>query len=172
MKPTTILLGLVAAMIASPAIAHAQFCDLGLVAQDESGGRNVPNFKYGDGRHTAGGYWQITDTNWRAYAPLVDIDIQKRPNALSATPDEQGQVAGIMRAKLGCLPWVPYNARLRADLASLRDGPKQQKGGNPANPIFPKQKAGLAAATRPATNPFAHPARTGREIVFALSTRE
>src|ERR1700752_2656800 len=97
--------------------AHAQLCPLDLVAQDESGHRNVPNYRY-DAYHTAGGHWQITDTNWRPFAPLVDVARAKWPNALSAPEQLQGQVAGIMRAKLGCLPWVPYNVRLRRDLSS------------------------------------------------------
>jgi hypothetical protein len=99
--------------------AHAQLCPLGLVAQNESGHRNIPNYRY-DAHHTAGGHWQITDTNWRHFAPMVDIDLAKWPNALSAPEQLQGQVAGIIRAKLGCLPWVPYNARLRAVLGSSK----------------------------------------------------
>jgi hypothetical protein len=109
------LVGLIALGVS--AAAHAQLCPLDLVAQDESGHRNIPNYRY-DATHTAAGYWQITDTNWRHYAPLVDIDLAKWPNALSAPEQLQGQVAGIMRAQRGCLPWVPYNARLRADLGS------------------------------------------------------
>jgi hypothetical protein len=108
-----------AATILAASCAHAQLCPLALVAQDESGHRNIPNYRY-DAQHTAGGHWQITDTNWRIFAPMVDIDLAKWPNALSASEQLQGQVAGIMRAKLGCLPWVPYNARLRADLDEPR----------------------------------------------------
>jgi hypothetical protein len=102
-----------------PVAARAQLCPLDLVAQDESGHRNIPNYRY-DPHHTAGGHWQITDTNWRHFAPMVDVDLAKWPNALSAPEQLQGQVAGIMRARLGCLPWVPHNARLRADLGSPR----------------------------------------------------
>jgi hypothetical protein len=110
------VLAILAASLA-PGAARAQLCDLTLVAQDESGHRNIPNYLY-DARHTAGGHWQITDSNWRRFAPMVDIDLQKWPNALSAPEHLQGQVAGIMRAKLGCLPWMPYNAQLRRDLKS------------------------------------------------------
>ena len=107
-------LGIAAAAITilAASCAHAQLCDLNLVTQDESGDRNIPNYRY-DAHHTAGGHWQITDTNWRHFAPMVDIDLSKWPNALSAPEQLQGQVAGIMRAKLGCLPWVPYNPQLR-----------------------------------------------------------
>jgi hypothetical protein len=109
------IFGFLAATI--PCATQAQLCPLSLVAQDESGHRNIPNYRY-DATHTAAGHWQITDTNWRHYAPQVDVDIAKWPNALSAPEQLQGQVAGIMRAKLGCLPWVPYNARLRRDLST------------------------------------------------------
>lgn len=101
----------------SPLTARAQLCPLDIVSQDESGHRNIPNYRY-DAHHTAGGHWQITDTNWRIYAPMVEVDIRKWPNALSAPEQLQGQVAGIMKARLGCLPWVPYNARPRVHLAA------------------------------------------------------
>lgn len=85
------------------------------ICRDESGCRNIPNYRYDDS-HTAGGKWQITDTNWRAYAPQLDIDLIKYPNAGSAPEDLQGQVGFLMKAREGILPWVPYNARLRRDL--------------------------------------------------------
>jgi hypothetical protein len=47
-----------------------------LVANDESSDRNIRNYRF-DPRHTAGGHFQITDANWRHYAPLVDIDLNK-----------------------------------------------------------------------------------------------
>lgn len=103
------------AALCSPVTAMAQLCNLHIVAQDESGHRNQPNYFY-DAQHTAGGHYQITDTNWRYYAPLVDVNIRKWPNALSAPEQIQGQVAGIMKAKLGCLPWAPYNPTLRRHL--------------------------------------------------------
>lgn len=71
----------------------------------ESGNRNIPNFRF-DPTHTAGGYFQITDTNWRHYAPLVGIDISKFPNAMSAPENLQGQVAGKMYAETGIMPWA------------------------------------------------------------------
>jgi hypothetical protein len=86
-----------------------------LVALDESGNRNIPNYMFGPGR-TAGGHFQITDTNWRHYAPLLDIDLAKYPNAMSATEQLQGQVAGRMYAETGYMPWVPYNSQLRRHL--------------------------------------------------------
>jgi hypothetical protein len=88
-----------------------------LIAQYESdGGRNIPNFKF-DRRHTAGGEFQITDENWRAYAPTVGIDLATYPNAMSAPEKLQGQVAGKMWAEQGFMPWTCCNKQLRDHLA-------------------------------------------------------
>ena len=73
---------------------------MALVSQDESGHRNIPNYRYDQG-HTAGGFYQITDTDWRTTAPKLDIDLAKYPNAMSAPEAIQGQVAGKMRAERG-----------------------------------------------------------------------
>jgi hypothetical protein len=54
-----------------------------LVANDESADRNIPSYRF-DARHTAGGHFQITDSNWRHYAPLLGIDLGMWPNAMSA----------------------------------------------------------------------------------------
>lgn len=120
------LSGLAAAYASSVASAQpAQDWRQDLVALDESAGRNIPNWRF-DRTHSAGGYYQITDTNWRYYAPLLDIDLSKYPNALSAPEQLQGQVAGRMYADTGYMPWLPYNARLRRDL----DSPRNNKGGD------------------------------------------
>jgi hypothetical protein len=86
-----------------------------LISQDESGHRNIPNFRF-DGRHTAGGLFMITDTNWRHYAPQLDIDLGKYPNAMSASEQLQGQVAGKMFAETGYMPWICCNKQLREHL--------------------------------------------------------
>ena len=88
-----------------------------LIAQYESdGGRNIPNFRF-DPAHTAGGHFQITDTNWRIYAPLLGIDVNAYPNAMSAPEQLQGQVAGKMWAEQGFMPWTCCNKQLRDHLA-------------------------------------------------------
>jgi hypothetical protein len=111
------------------ALAQAPAWNPPLVALDESGDRNIPNFRFDD-RHTAGGHFQITDTNWRHYAPLLGIDLAVWPNAMSAPEQLQGQVAGKMYAETGYMPWVPFNARLRRDLAA----PETSRPGSPALP--------------------------------------
>lgn len=116
MKALAVLAALAVSYAPMIAVAQTAFeWQPHLVAMDESGNRNIPNFRF-DARHTAGGHWQITDENWRRFAPAVGIDLNKWPNALSAPEQLQGQVAGKMWAVLRYLPWAPYNPRLRRDL--------------------------------------------------------
>jgi hypothetical protein len=98
---------------ASPALENHPL--LPVIAEAESQGQNVPNFRY-DQRHTAGGILQITDTNWRTYAPQLDIDVNKYPNALSAPLLEQRRVGGLMLAREGVNPWTCCNDKLRRQL--------------------------------------------------------
>lgn len=136
-----------------------------LVARDESADRNIPNFRF-DSRHTASGHFQITDSNWRHYAPLLGIDLGVWPNAMSAPEQLQGQVAGRMWAENGYMPWVPYNARLRRDLGTPRadhtrrpafDAGEDRRAAHPGLIRTPE-------VTHP--NPFARPVRTPRELAF------
>lgn len=86
---------------------------LALIEKYESAGRNVMNF-IGDARHTAQGYWQITNTNWKKIAPTLGIDTNQYPNAMSAPRDVQAKVAQYMYNKGGFSDWAPYNPRLAA----------------------------------------------------------
>src|SRR5262249_18520755 len=88
-----------------------------IVSQYESGNKNIPNYRY-DAGHTAGGYFQITDTNWRKYAPIVGIDTVQFPRALDAPYDTQRSVFDRMYADQGFGPWAPYNPRLAEALGS------------------------------------------------------
>lgn len=103
-------------MLSAPAFAQDRVA--ALVCQDESGCRNIPNYRF-DAGHTAGGIFQITDTNWRFYAPQLDIDIEKYPNAMSAPEHEQGQVFGLMWAREGSRPWTCCNAKLTRHLNTI-----------------------------------------------------
>lgn len=71
----------------------------------ESGGQNVRNYKY-DPTHTAGGFWQLTDTNWKAYGPKVGVDLSQYPDALSAPKDVQEKVAKQLYQEQGLKPWA------------------------------------------------------------------
>jgi hypothetical protein len=116
------------------------------VAMAESGLRNVPNFRF-DRKHTAGGGWQITDSNWVVYCHRAGVC--HRPNALSATEWEQGQVAGYMWAEQGCLPWGPYNAQLRAEF-QVCASPGKIARPSPASPSPRDEGQAVVATIAPA----------------------
>jgi hypothetical protein len=98
-----------------------------MISGSESGHRNIPNYQF-DPTHTAGGHYQITDTNWQHYAPTVGIDLKQWPNALSAPEQLQGQVAGKMYAETGIMPWAgnPVIARATGVHAPGTSGPPDQ----------------------------------------------
>lgn len=70
----------------------------------ESGGKDLPNYRY-DATHTASGDAQITDTNWKAWAPKLGIDVSRFPTAMSAPPDYQKAVTKLMHRAMGSTPW-------------------------------------------------------------------
>lgn len=87
--------------------------------EDASGDPAKLNWHF-DSHHTAGGLYQITDENWRAYAPRVGIDTKQFPTAVSTAtlgPDQakalQRKVAKLMYDEHGFAPWAPFNPRLR-----------------------------------------------------------
>jgi hypothetical protein len=67
----------------------------------ESGGKNIMNY-IGDSKHTAQGYFQITNTNWRHYAPLLGI---QPSNAMASPFEDQLKVAALMYKENGISPW-------------------------------------------------------------------
>lgn len=77
---------------------------LPVILRHESANQDVPNYRY-DPRHTAGGYLQITDTNWHTYAPKLGIDTQKYPTAMSAPREFQLAVGKLMHREQGIAPW-------------------------------------------------------------------
>lgn len=89
-----------------------------LAEQYESGKKNVLNYLY-DPKHTAGGYWQITDTNWKQYAPKVGIDTKKYPTAVSLDDEKQQRKVAeyiLNNTPKGIRNWTDYNPKLRAAL--------------------------------------------------------
>ena len=86
---------------------------LSLIEKYESGGRNILQ-QTGATNSTASGYWQITDTNWRAYGPKLGIDTDQYPTAMSAPRDLQAKVAQTMYDEHGFGDWAPYNSKLAA----------------------------------------------------------
>lgn len=86
---------------------------LDAIERFESGGRNVPNYKFGPG-YTAQGHFQITNTTWRGIAGAAGIDLGQYPNAMSAPYDVQRNAARALIARNGVSDWLPYNPRFRA----------------------------------------------------------
>lgn len=82
---------------------------LGLVLKYESGNRNIPNY-INDRTHTAQGYFQLTNTNWRNLAPKLGITA---PDAMSATKEEQTRVALALLRQSGQGNWTNFNVPLR-----------------------------------------------------------
>jgi hypothetical protein len=99
--------------IVPPGITGSDANLLGLISKYESGGRNVMNY-IGDRTHTAQGYYQITNSNWRKIAPRLGITA---PNAMSASLADQARVAQVLLHNgKGIRNWSDYNPRLRGAL--------------------------------------------------------
>jgi hypothetical protein len=99
--------------IVPPGITGSDANMLGLISKYESGGRNVMNY-IGDRTHTAQGYYQITNSNWRKIAPRLGITA---PNAMSASLADQARVARVLLHNgKGIRNWSDYNPRLRGAL--------------------------------------------------------
>lgn len=77
---------------------------LDIIEQKESGGKNVPNYKYGPG-FSASGYYQMIDGTWRRWAKGAGIDISEYPTAMSAPKEVQRAVAEYGFQKEGFAPW-------------------------------------------------------------------
>lgn len=92
---------------------------LDLISQYESGGRNIPNYRY-DPTHTAQGYYQITNQNWANIAPLLGIDTSVYPNAMAAPQNVQAQVANYLltQTPAGIANWSNYNPQLNSALTA------------------------------------------------------
>ena len=78
---------------------------LDIIEQKESGGRNVPNYKYGPG-FSASGNFQMINSTWKRWAKAAGIDISKYPRAIDAPYDLQRRVAAQGFKMEGFKPWV------------------------------------------------------------------
>jgi hypothetical protein len=102
---------------------------LGLAELHESGGRNIlqqvvgpqggynPSVGRVTGPSSAQGYFQITNTTWREFAPGAGVDTGKYPNALSAPYEVQKAVARNIVTTSGVQHWTNYNSALRQAVA-------------------------------------------------------
>lgn len=98
---------------------------LDLARHHESGGRNVmqgvappgggfnPSVGRVTGPSTAQGYYQITNTTWRNFAPQAGVDLAVYPTAMSAPPEVQRHVARTIATTDGVQHWTDFNPRLR-----------------------------------------------------------
>lgn len=138
---------------------------LSTIEKYESGGRNVPNYRY-DSTHTAQGYWQITNSTWRDVAPRVGVDLSVYPTAMDAPKEVQRAVAGRLFSERGYQPWAPYNPAL-AKAVGYQTGlhmPTGALGGNldyvgVSAPVFaPKNElAAEPSSLSPVAQPLANP---------------
>jgi hypothetical protein len=78
---------------------------LAIIAQRESGNRNIRNYKYGPG-FTASGYWQITNPTWQRWGKAAGIDLSRYPTAESAPYEVQRMAAAHGWRKEGFRPWL------------------------------------------------------------------
>jgi hypothetical protein len=102
---------------------------LGLAELHESGGRNIlqqvvgpqggynPSVGRVTGPSSAQGYFQITNTTWKEFAPNAGVDLSKYPNALSAPYEVQKAVARNIVTTSGVQHWTNYNSNLRQAVA-------------------------------------------------------
>ena len=131
--------GLIPTIPSSVQMTAAERNELGLITKYEAGGRNVPNY-INDRRHTAQGYYQITNTNWRRIAPQLGITA---PNAMSASLEDQTRVALHLRRASGLGNWTRYNPRLRGALARGEQVPAGAVATKDAAGLEPKLVKGL-----------------------------
>lgn len=90
---------------------------LDAIERFESGGKNIPNYKFGPG-YTAQGHFQITNSTWKDIAKSAGIDLGVYPNAMSAPYDVQRQAAAALYQQRGFQPWAPHNPGLRGYIAA------------------------------------------------------
>jgi hypothetical protein len=69
------------------------------------------------GPSSAQGYFQITNTTWKEFAPDAGVDLGKYPNALSAPYEVQKAVARNIVTTSGVQHWTNYNSNLRQAVA-------------------------------------------------------
>lgn len=92
----------------------------------ESGGRNVNNYMF-DSKHTASGYFQITDTTWAGTTAGQNSGFT---HAMDAPFSTQQAVAGELIQKNGLRDWAPYD-HIDGNLSHYDTTPLSGPGGTP-----------------------------------------
>jgi hypothetical protein len=131
---------------------------LGLAELHESHGQNIfqqvvgpqggynPSVGRVTGPSSAQGYFQITNTTWKDFAPGAGVDLGKYPNALSAPYEVQKAVARNIVTTSGVQHWTNYNSGLRQAVAFAglpTSGPIS--GGAGPTSVAPATQAGTPA---------------------------
>jgi hypothetical protein len=131
---------------------------LGLAELHESAGRNIlqnvvgpqggynPSVGRVTGPSSAQGYFQITNSTWKDFAPNAGVDLSKYPNALSAPYEVQKAVARNIVTTSGVQHWTNYNSGLRQAVAFAglpTSGPIS--GGVGPTSVAPASQAGTPA---------------------------
>jgi hypothetical protein len=101
---------------------------LDLINKYESPEGNVPNYRF-DSTHTAGGYFQITNTTWKQFAAEAGVSVSEYPTAMSAPKDIQRQVARTILTSPnggGIQHWSDFNPKLKQALQNGEAGVASQ----------------------------------------------
>ena len=120
---------------------------LDLAAQHESGWRNIHQGLVPRAVSTAQGYFQITNTTWKNFAPPEVL--AQYPNAMSAPYEVQRQVARNIVTTSGVQHWTDYNAALRASALSIGMPVSGPISGRPAQPTTTAGPVNWAPTTGP-----------------------
>jgi hypothetical protein len=123
-----------------------------LVAQVESGNRNIPQAihdKNTDRGTPAGGYFQIIDPTWQRYAGAAGVDAKQYPNAMSAPRDVQAKVAGAIPVNqwgpntVAALKTQYPNLDTSQTLGAVQSAALAGAPATPAAPAMPSTTAGV-----------------------------
>ena len=130
---------------------------LDLTAQHESGWRNIHQGLVSPTVSTAQGYYQITNTTWRSFAPGAGVDLAKYPTAMTAPPEMQRQVARHIVTTSGVQHWTDYNPTLRSSALSVGLPVSGPISGSSTAPAQPSPTAGTDQPPGTLTPPSAPP---------------
>lgn len=128
---------------------------LPLIINYESSGQNIRNYAF-DATHTASGYYQITDSTWKAYGG-TDTGYA---HAIDAPYGVQTQVATNIYNQRGFADWAPYDPKLSnaintgnyavgdstAQLVATHDGSIYDPSVNPSGNLGPQGDAVTAGS--------------------------
>jgi hypothetical protein len=152
---------------------------LAIIEKRESGGRNVPNYKYGPG-FSASGHFQMIKGTWQRWAKAAGIDISKYPEAIDAPYDVQRKVAEYGWRTEGFKPWEATkhlvgqeaNYSVTGGATGAAQPSITQNANNIPGGYIPSElPAGGLNAPAPPVERAGEPARTGAELEARLKEK-